>query len=124
MLVVRQSLPINSVKELMDYARNNPDKFSLATGGAASINHLISELLQLRTGLKWTQVHYRGNAPALNDIVGGHVDAGFGQLANSPPSYKAASSVPWRLSARHEFRCCLNDTRLIAMLEVLVNSRV
>ena len=83
MLLVRSSLPVKTVKELLDYAKSNPDKFSLATGGASSINHLISELLQLRTGITWPQVHYRGNAPALNDLIGGHVDAGFGQLSDS-----------------------------------------
>jgi tripartite-type tricarboxylate transporter receptor subunit TctC len=82
-LVVRSSLPVKTVQELMDHAKTNADRFSLATGGAASINHMISELLQLRTGIKWAQVHYRGNAPALNDLIGGHVDAGFGQLADS-----------------------------------------
>jgi tripartite-type tricarboxylate transporter receptor subunit TctC len=39
----------------------------------------------LRAGVKWAQIHYRGNAPALNDLIGGHVDAGFGQLADSFP---------------------------------------
>ena len=46
---------------------------------------MASELLQLRAGVKWAQIHYRGNAPALNDLIGGHVDAGFGQLADSFP---------------------------------------
>ena len=84
-LVVRPSLPVKTVKEMIEYAKSSGDKFSLATGGAASINHMASELLQLRAGVKWTQVHYRGNAPALNDLIGGHVDAGFGQLSDSFP---------------------------------------
>jgi tripartite-type tricarboxylate transporter receptor subunit TctC len=84
-LVVRPSLPVKTVKEMIEYAKSGADKFSLATGGAASINHMASELLQLRAGVKWTQVHYRGNAPALNDLIGGHVDAGFGQLSDSFP---------------------------------------
>ena len=82
-LTVRPSLPVKTVKELIDYARANPTRFSLATGGATSINHMASELLQLRADIKWAQVHYRGNAPALNDLIGGHVDAGFGQLIDS-----------------------------------------
>jgi tripartite-type tricarboxylate transporter receptor subunit TctC len=84
-LVVRPSLPIHTVKEMIEYVKANPDKFSLATGGASSINHMASELLQLRANVKWSQIHYRGNAPALNDLIGGHVDAGFGQLSDSFP---------------------------------------
>ena len=81
-LVVRASLPVKSVKEMIEFAKTAP-KFSLATGGAASINHMASELLQLRAGVRWSQIHYRGNAPAMNDLIGGHVDAGFGQLSDS-----------------------------------------
>ena len=84
-LVVRPTLPVKTVKEMIDYAKTNAGKFSLATGGASSINHMASELLQLRANVKWSQIHYRGNAPALNDLIGGHVDAGFGQLADSFP---------------------------------------
>jgi tripartite-type tricarboxylate transporter receptor subunit TctC len=92
--VVRPSLPINSVKEMIEYAEANPQKFTLATGGAASINHMASELLQLRSGAKWAQIHYRGNAPALNDLIGGHVDAGFGQLSDSFPLIQSGKLRP------------------------------
>ncbi len=84
-LVVRPTLEVRTVKEMIEYAKANTGKFSLATGGATSINHMASELLQLRAGVKWAQIHYRGNAPALNDLIGSHVDAGFGQLADSFP---------------------------------------
>jgi len=93
-LVVRPSLPVKTVKEMIEYAKAHPDKFSLATGGAASINHMGSELLQLRAGVKWAQIHYRGNAPALNDLIGGHVEAGFGQLSDSFPLIQAGKLRP------------------------------
>ena len=92
-LVVRPSLPVNTVKEMIDYARR-AEKFSLATGGASSINHMASELLQLRANVKWAQIHYRGNAPALNDLIGGHVDAGFGQLSDSFPLIQSGKLRP------------------------------
>ena len=43
----------------------------------------MAELLKLKTGITWTEVHYRGNAPAINDLMAGHVDVGFMQLTDS-----------------------------------------
>ena len=43
----------------------------------------MAELLKLKTGITWTEVHYRGNAPAINDLIAGHVDVGFQQLTDS-----------------------------------------
>jgi tripartite-type tricarboxylate transporter receptor subunit TctC len=83
MLLVRPTLPVNSVAELVDLARKNPGKITLATSSGASINHFLGELLKLKTGISWTEVHYRGNAPAINDLVAGHVDVGFQQLTDS-----------------------------------------
>jgi len=71
------------VAELVDYAKKNPGKLTLATSSSASINHFLGELLKLKTGITWTEVHYRGNAPAINDLVAGHVDVGFQQLTDS-----------------------------------------
>jgi tripartite-type tricarboxylate transporter receptor subunit TctC len=65
MLLVRPALPIRSVHELVEYGRANPGKLTLATSSIASINHFMGELLKLRTGISWTEVHYRGNAPAI-----------------------------------------------------------
>jgi tripartite-type tricarboxylate transporter receptor subunit TctC len=83
LLLVRPTLGVKSVGELVDYAKQNPNKLTLATSSGASINHFLAELLKLRSGLSWTEVHYRGNAPAINDLVAGHVDIGFQQLSDS-----------------------------------------
>jgi tripartite-type tricarboxylate transporter receptor subunit TctC len=83
MLLVRPGLPVKTVAELVDFARKNPGKLTLATSSVASINHFMGELLKLRAGITWTEVHYRGNAPAITDLVGGHVDAGLMQLVDS-----------------------------------------
>jgi tripartite-type tricarboxylate transporter receptor subunit TctC len=83
MLLVRPSLPVKSVKELVEYAQKNPDKLTLATSSIASINHFLGELFKLKAGIRWTEVHYRGNAPAINDLIAGHVDVGFQQLVDS-----------------------------------------
>jgi tripartite-type tricarboxylate transporter receptor subunit TctC len=83
MLLVRSSLPVTSVAELVAYAKKNPGKLTLATSSAASINHFLGELLKLKSGATWTEVHYRGNAPAINALIGNHVDVGFQQLTDS-----------------------------------------
>ena len=83
MLLVRPSLPAASVQELVAYAQKNPGKLTLATSSVASINHFLGELFRLKAGITWTEVHYRGNAPAINDLIAGHVDVGFQQLVDS-----------------------------------------
>jgi len=65
------------------HAKANPGKLTLATSSIASINHFLGELLKLKTGMTWTEVHYRGNAPAITDLVAGHVDIGLQQLTDS-----------------------------------------
>jgi tripartite-type tricarboxylate transporter receptor subunit TctC len=83
MLLVRADLPIGSVAELVDHARRNPDKLTVAISSVASINHFLAELMRIKAGLTWTEVHYRGNTPAINDLLGGHVDIGFQQLVDA-----------------------------------------
>jgi len=83
MLLVTPKLPVKTVTELIDYAKKNPGKLTLATSSGASINHFLAELLKLKTGITWTEVHYRGNAPAINDLMAGHVDVGLMQLTDS-----------------------------------------
>jgi tripartite-type tricarboxylate transporter receptor subunit TctC len=89
MLLVRPGLPVNSVAELIEFARKNPGKLTLATSSGASINHFMAELLKLKAGISWTEVHYRGNAPAINDLIAGHVDIGFQQLTDASQHLKA-----------------------------------
>ncbi len=83
LLLVRPSLPVKTVAELVDYAKKNPGKLTLATSSGASINHFMAELLKLKAGITWVEVHYRGNAPAINDLIAGHVDLGFQQLTDA-----------------------------------------
>jgi len=82
-LLVRPSLPVASVKELVDYAKANPGRLTLATSSIASINHFLAELFRLKAGIAWTEVHYRGNTPAIADLIAGHVDVGFQQLVDA-----------------------------------------
>jgi tripartite-type tricarboxylate transporter receptor subunit TctC len=100
---VRPALPAASVQELVDYARRNPNKLTLATSSVASINHFLAELFKLKAGITWTEVHYRGNALAINDLIAGHVDVGFQQLVDAAQHFKSgklrALAVPGKARA-------------------------
>ena len=83
MVLVRTTLPVKSVAELVDYARRNPGKLTVGTSSTASINYFMGELLKFQAGITWTDVHYRGNAPIINDLMAGHIDVSFQQLSDS-----------------------------------------
>jgi tripartite-type tricarboxylate transporter receptor subunit TctC len=103
LLLVRPALPAASVQELVDHARRNPNKLTLATSSVASINHFLAELFRLKAGITWTEVHYRGNALAINDLIAGHVDVGFQQLVDAAQHLKSgklrALAVPGKVRA-------------------------
>jgi tripartite-type tricarboxylate transporter receptor subunit TctC len=77
LLVVRNEVPAKSVAELLALARSQPGKLSCASTGQGSASHLTLELFRARTGVDMVHVPYRGSAPMLNDLMGGHVDVSF-----------------------------------------------
>ena len=94
-LVARNDLGIKSVRELIDHANKNPDKLRFgAGGGTGSSLYLATELLKARTGIKVTIVPYRGAAPALNDLLGGHIDAMFDAMPVMVTQAKAGKVTP------------------------------
>ena len=84
-LVVNGALPVKSVKEFVDYVRGQPQKLSYAISGLGSVAHLSMALFLKRAGLDMTPVAYRGNAPAMADVVAGHVPTMFSSLADALP---------------------------------------
>ena len=80
-LQVHPSVPAQTVGELLDLLRRKPDAMTMASPGAGTTNHLLSERMQAISGVKWTTVHYKGNAPALNDLLGGQVQFSFDQVS-------------------------------------------
>ena len=84
-LVVNPSLPVSSVTELVQYAKANPGKLSYGSGGPGSPHHLYAELLKSMTGIEMTHVPYKGSAPALTDVVAGHVPLLFSDTVPSLP---------------------------------------
>ena len=72
-LVVHPSVAANSLQELVAFARANPRKINYGSAGTGSITHLAVELLKTEAGIDLVHVPYRGAAPAVNDLIGGHV---------------------------------------------------
>jgi tripartite-type tricarboxylate transporter receptor subunit TctC len=88
-LVVNPLLPVHSVAELVVYAKANPDTLTYASNGHGGAAHLFAELLKSMTGITATHVPYKGVAPALNDVVAGHVAMTFGDFGTTLPLVRA-----------------------------------
>ena len=84
-LVVHPSLPVRTAGELVTYAKANPGTLSYGSGGPGSPHHLYAELLKSMTGIEMTHVPYKGSAPALTDVVAGHVQVLFSDTVPSLP---------------------------------------
>jgi tripartite-type tricarboxylate transporter receptor subunit TctC len=80
-LLVKQDFPAKTAQEFMAHVKANPGKLNYASQGPGTTSHLTAELFQTVTGLKLVHVPYKGTAPALNDLVAGHVDMIFMELA-------------------------------------------
>jgi tripartite-type tricarboxylate transporter receptor subunit TctC len=78
-------LPVNNVAELVKYAKDNPGKLSYGSGGPGSPHHLYAELLKSMTGIEMTHIPYKGSAPALTDVIAGHVPLMFSDTVPSLP---------------------------------------
>ena len=73
MLVVHPSLPVTNVAEFIAYAKANPNKLSLGSGGNGTIPHLGGELFKMRAGIQFEHIPYKGGILAMNDLVGGQI---------------------------------------------------
>ena len=76
-VAVHPSLPVNSLSELISYARANPGKVNFGSAGSGSITHLAGELLKAEAKVDLVHVPYKGAAPAVNDLLGGQVQMGI-----------------------------------------------
>jgi tripartite-type tricarboxylate transporter receptor subunit TctC len=91
-LMVRADFPAKNVQEFIAYARANPGKLSYASQGNGTTSHLTAVMFEQATGTKLVHVPYRGTAPAINDLMGGHVDAFFNEFATSMELHKAGKA--------------------------------
>jgi tripartite-type tricarboxylate transporter receptor subunit TctC len=87
-LQVHPSVTAQTLKEFFELAKRDPGKLNMASPGPGTTNHLLSELLQSTANVSWTTVHYKGNAPATNDLIAGHVQFNFDQISVALPFLK------------------------------------
>ena len=84
-LVVRSDLGVSDLQDFLALVKNKPAGLNMASAGAGTISHLTEILLELRTGTKTTHIPFKGAAPALTAMLGGHVDAMWVMLAPALP---------------------------------------
>jgi len=90
-LVVTKSLPVNSVKELIDYAKANPNKLNCGSGGNGTSQHLSCELFKSMAGVQIQHVPYRGVAAAGVDVIGGRIEMMFDQISFAEKNARAGN---------------------------------
>jgi tripartite-type tricarboxylate transporter receptor subunit TctC len=82
-MVVHPSVPAKTVPEFIAYAKANPGKINVESPGAGTSSHLAGELFKLMTGVDMVHIQYRGNGPALIDLLAGQVQVGFDPMPAS-----------------------------------------
>jgi tripartite-type tricarboxylate transporter receptor subunit TctC len=90
-LIVNAKVPAKSVSEFVEYVRAQSKGFTYAEGGAGSITHLSMVFFLNRAGLNGTNVSYKGNAPALTDVVAGHLPAMFSLFGDALPQMESGA---------------------------------
>jgi len=88
---IAPSFPARTVLEFIDYAKGNPGKINFASTGVGSPAHLCGELFSMMTGVKMVNVPYRGDIPAITDLIAGQVQVLFGTLPSSIEYVKAGN---------------------------------
>ncbi len=91
-LLVRKGFPSKTAAEFLAYAKANPGKINYASQGIGTTSHLTAALLEQLAGIKLVHVPYKGTAPALNDLMGGHVDMIFMELASAMRFHKGGTA--------------------------------
>jgi tripartite-type tricarboxylate transporter receptor subunit TctC len=88
LIIVRPDIGVNTVAELIALARQNPDKITYGSQGNGSTPHLTGSMFMTLTGVRMVHVPYRGENLVINDMLGGHVDVFFGNIAPALPHYR------------------------------------
>jgi tripartite-type tricarboxylate transporter receptor subunit TctC len=88
---VHPSVPAKTVSEFISFAKANPGKINMASAGIGTAHHVAGELFKMMAGVDMVHVPYRGEGPALGDLVGGQVQVMFGVMASSLPHIRAGT---------------------------------
>jgi tripartite-type tricarboxylate transporter receptor subunit TctC len=101
LIVGRKNLPANDLKELVAWLKANPGKATVGIPGVGSTGHLAGILFQKETGTQMQAVPYRGNAPALQDLIAGQIDLQIEPASNYYAQVKAGTLKPFAITARN-----------------------
>ena len=85
LLVINPKVPVNSVKELVEYANKNPGKLNFASSGSGTSIHMTGELFKINTKIDVSHIPYKGSSPAMTDLVGGQVQFMFDNMPSALP---------------------------------------
>jgi tripartite-type tricarboxylate transporter receptor subunit TctC len=102
-LAVNASLPVRTIKELVALAREKPGTISYGSVGIGSASHLAGELFTSKAGISMLHVPFRGGAPAINDLVAGHLDTMFVTAVVGGQHMKTGALVPLAIAAPEPF---------------------
>jgi len=91
-LIVNPSVSARTVRELVAYARAHPDKLTYGSAGVGSSVQMFAVLLEMRAGIKLRHVPYKGSAPALTDVIAGHIDMLMDSVPTSLPQIEAGKT--------------------------------
>jgi tripartite-type tricarboxylate transporter receptor subunit TctC len=93
-MVVNPAFPTKTVPDFIRYVKANPGKVSMASAGSGNPNHLAGELFKMMTGVDMLHVPYRGDAPAITDLIGGQIQVYFSTMRSSSEYIKAGKLRP------------------------------
>jgi tripartite-type tricarboxylate transporter receptor subunit TctC len=100
LIVTRKTMAANNLNELMAWLKANPDKGSQGIAGFGAVEHIAGILLQKQTGIQFQQVPYRGNAPAMQDLLAGQIDMMFVDAATALPHVSAGRIKPYAVMGK------------------------
>jgi len=93
-VVVHPKVPVNSITELIAYAKANPNKLNFASAGNGTSHHLAPELFKTMTGTTMNHIPYKGAGPAMQDLLAGQVDLMFDGMGSSAPQIRGGKLRP------------------------------
>jgi tripartite-type tricarboxylate transporter receptor subunit TctC len=99
-LVVHPSMPVKSVKEFIALAKAQPGKLNFGSSGNGGIGHLVGEMFKSATGVQMVHVPYKGNGPALVDLMSGVLNLTFTDIAGGMPYIKAGKMRPLAIASK------------------------
>jgi len=98
-LLANPKVPAQNLRELIAYAKANPNKLNYASQGISTAAHLIAELFKSMADVQINHIPYRGGGPAVNDLVAGHVDLMFAELASAHQYIQSGQLRPLAVSS-------------------------